>query len=379
MNIGYINPEYGTRRNVLSCWQSDVFYYRIRPWMSFLNKAFPRSDFVRKFSRMTAAAYNGGVLFNFRKIDLLHMWNRVPVFPSTLPFVVSFEDTVPRNFGVRDLYFEKCINRLLSDKCRRLIAFSECAKLHQQNFNIKHEITEIDSKINVLLPPQDLLITEDEIYAKFKKVIPLKLVFVGKAFFRKGGYAVVRALTRLKQKVPLKLTIIGNVDYFDYAASKNVDDSNKAKQLIEDNKDWIDYYPVMPNCNVLKLLKEAHVGLLPTRDDTFGYSVLEMQAAGMPCITTDVWSLPEVNNDSCGFIIPLKKNNLRQANYFTDDGIENLENTIEISLMRIFEYIFDNLHVLNEKALLSRKNILKNHSPEKFSDRLYQIYKESIG
>ena len=63
---------------------------------------------------------------------------------------------------------------------------------------------------------------------------------------------------------------------------------------------WISYVPKLTNNETLELMKKSHIGLLPTYADTYGYSVLEFQAAGCPVITTNVRALPEINNNNLG-------------------------------------------------------------------------------
>ena len=54
---------------------------------------------------------------------------------------------------------------------------------------------------------------------------------------------------------------------------------------------------------MLELLSGSHIGLLPSFAETYGYVVLEMQAAGVPVVTTDIRAFSEVNPDECGWRI----------------------------------------------------------------------------
>lgn len=53
------------------------------------------------------------------------------------------------------------------------------------------------------------------------------------------------------------------------------------------NQSWITCLQNIPNEQVLEILKNAHVGFLPTIADTFGYSVLVMQASGCPVVNNN--------------------------------------------------------------------------------------------
>lgn len=54
-------------------------------------------------------------------------------------------------------------------------------------------------------------------------------------------------------------------------------------------------------------MKQCHIGLLPTFGDTFGFSVLEMQACGCPVITSNNYALPEINNKEIGWICDIQE------------------------------------------------------------------------
>lgn len=66
--------------------------------------------------------------------------------------------------------------------------------------------------------------------------------------------------------------------YNDYYTHTSYDEMIRLRNLIQE-KDWIDYYDHLSNEEVLNKCKTATVGLLPSMADSFGYAVLEMQAA----------------------------------------------------------------------------------------------------
>jgi glycosyltransferase involved in cell wall biosynthesis len=93
---------------------------------------------------------------------------------------------------------------------------------------------------------------------------------------------------RERDKYEIELTIVSSLNIDNYATKKEPSDVQRVKNFIQKNSDWINYFPQLPNHEVLELMKKSHVGLLPTYADTYGYSVLEFQAAGCPVITTNV-------------------------------------------------------------------------------------------
>lgn len=55
---------------------------------------------------------------------------------------------------------------------------------------------------------------------------------------------------------------------------------DEIRQLIKENE-WIKHDTQLENAQLLALFKESQIGFLPTSKDTFGYSVLEMQASAV--------------------------------------------------------------------------------------------------
>ena len=369
MNIGYTNPGYPVVRTILNkC--DNVSYTRIRPFSSVL------SSIALKLHRSRLASdlifsYFGGL--NSRNIDLFHFFNVIPLTCVKKPFITTFETTVPRFFKKGWMY-DNALKSIESNRCKKLLALSECTKRLQSNLFIELGLEYLSDKIAVLHPPQDILTTQGEIESKevFNKEIVF--IFVGRAFWHKGGGEAVRALQRIRREYPVRLKIIGNINYRDYMDNPKKDDSNEMHRIIDANKDWIEYFPSLPNKDVLQIIKEADIGLLPTRGDTYGYSVLEMQSAGLPCITTDLRALPEINNDSCGWLIKIPKDRNYNAIFQTQDDKDYLCDTIENQLVEICTSIVNNAAQMKEKSLKAFQRIIAVHDPIVYGEILKEIY-----
>lgn len=370
MNLGYTNPNYAVVRAILNkC--DDVTYTRVRPFSSVLSSIASKlhrnklaSDFV--FS------YFGGL--NSTNVDLLHFFNVIPLTNIKTPFITTFETTVPRFFKKGWMY-DNALKSIESNRCKKLLALSECTKRLQSNLFIELGLEHLSEKIAVLHPPQELLTTQGEIENRDISNKEIVFIFVGRAFWHKGGGVAVRALQRIRREYPVRLKIIGDIDYRDYMDNPKKDDSNEMHRIIDANNDWIEYYPSLPNNDVLQLIKRADVGLLPTRGDTYGYSVLEMQAAGLPCITTDLRALPEINNDCCGWLIKIPKDRNYNAVYETQDDKDNLCDIIENQMVKICTSILDNPESIIEKSLKAFLRVKAFHDPIVYGGVLNDIYK----
>ena len=93
---------------------------------------------------------------------------------------------------------------------------------------------------------------------------------------RKGGAEVLKVFAELRKKYnDFSVTFIGNPNdnYGNFYLDK---EEKKEIQDIIAHADWLEYHERLSNEEVLRFAKKAHVGLLPTMGDTFGFSVLEM-------------------------------------------------------------------------------------------------------
>ena len=339
-----------------------------------------RSGLLFEKPRLPYYYYWGGLANGLRNVELLHFWNTIVIPPSRMPYITTFEATVPRNLPVGRL-MDLGLTSLSSSYCKRLIAISKRCKLLQLDFNKANGLGEVDAKIEVLLPPQDVLVDEYALDCResvFKKDGVLRLIFIGYDFYRKGGAALLKAAVRLRRDFPLELFVIGDFRHWTYTCSKSIDCAEEIDEIIAHNE-WIHHFRRMPNNLALDLAKHCHVGFLPTRDDTFGYSVLEFQACGLPCITTDVCSLTEVNNERIGWLIDIPGDAYHRADFSSPSKIQELSNIIETGLEMKLRCALSNPAQIFEKGRLSLENIRRNHSPSVFGQKLIKIYDEALG
>ena len=380
MTIGYVNPGYPVRRTILNkC--PDARYVRVRPFVSMAAKvlrAVHLSAFPAISRRLKRCAFTGGLSENLGRIDLFHFFNDIALPPCRTPYVTTFETTVPRSFS-QGRMMQKGLERLLLNQCRKLIALSEHAKRRQVAFDAENGIKELDKKITVLLPPQASLCQEKDLLARqSRRGVITKMIFVGKDFFRKGGAEIVRVLVRIRKSFPIEAFLIGDYNHVDYASSWEVDSAEEMHKLFFENKSWLHHFKSIPNAEMLSLAETCQVGLLPTRDDTFGYSVLEFQACGLPCITTDIRALPEVNNEEIGWLVKVPKLANGCADFSTTEKMRELSCAIETGLAEKLAEALAKPELIQEKAVGALRNIEINHSPNTYGKRLGEIYAEAL-
>ena len=390
--VGYIRARYPETRNIINKAAGNPEYKQIAKFhnnLLMLSRA--REIITGKLLRRPVplnwdrhAVYK---TITTPKVDIIHTFNAV--CDTDVPWVSTFETAIPRTkqtcnkawqFAPQtaDKFNKKAFELLRKDSCKALIAISEANKNIQLQIMEAFDIEgreEIAKKIKVLHPPQPVLVTKEEAERKFDKVNEcVEIIFVGGKFFRKGGAEIVDSLMKLAgHKQKFHLTVISSLDYGDDVSKSTYEDMLRYKQILT-SSDRITYYERLPNPEVLELCKKAHVGLLPTMADTYGYSVLEMQSCGCPVITTDIRALPEMNNEKCGYLINVPKAPSTEALYGTDEELAQLKQAIFDGLYSAFSEILDNPEKLREKSEASIEKIKNDHSPEKYGQRLAEIY-----
>lgn len=316
-------------------------------------------------------------------VDLLHTCN--VVCETSLPWVATFEGAFPLGQTAAPTEAERRwmarnYRQLASPSCKRLLAFSHWAKdctldWMRRNHCPEAQQAAIRAKIQVLYPPQAVLITPAELTAKFRDVqTELRFVFVGRDFFRKGMYECLHALLRLRAQIPIRLTVVSALSqgYTYRVPHYSEAEVAEVRTLLRANTDWITWYDTLPNEAVLALCRQAHVGLLPTYRDSFGYSVLEMQACGCVVLSTDVFALPELNDETTGYLCPLRD----AVEGLTDAPADALRPLLAARLDTALTRLAAEREALYPKAMRAVARIAAQHDPARHAEVLWNLYQE---
>lgn len=235
--------------------------------------------------------------------DALHLFNQVSF--GSKPWGVTFEDSLPRLISlgpdnpVRDLLRKY----LLSRHCKFILAISDWARTNFLSTLTIDQQELVGKKLFVLPPFQDLTTAIPQ--SAVADGDALTLAFVGHDFFRKGGEALLRAVERSGEELNFKAIVIGRVAGNDYA-TRYLDDvymDGVRRRLAENPR--VSWQTVLPNAEVLRLLSTAHLGVLPTMADSYGYSLLESMSLGLAVIGTNVQASKEINAEGVGWRLDL--------------------------------------------------------------------------
>jgi glycosyltransferase involved in cell wall biosynthesis len=123
---------------------------------------------------------------------------------------------------------------------------------------------------------------------------PPTVLFCGKEFHRKGGDLLLEAFRGVRCELPsARLVMMGPREAGVHAPGVEIAgflDKNDPGQL----------------ARLARHYAEADVFCLPTRLDPFPSVVREAMAFGLPCVTSDVWAVPEMVVDGeTGFTVPV--------------------------------------------------------------------------
>ena len=367
----------------------EAEYVPVNDWFSFQRRMALRVNrLVGKPLISTFNLNNQFEDFDLNRVDVLHFSNGISY--GRTPWVSSFETILPRfsalvtrhqgqekpKLSMDDLT-RRGLEALAGKACLRILAWSQASARMERDlladFPSEYNQAIVD-KLQVLHPPQEPLVEE----AKMRDYSqgPIQFMLVGAAFFRKGGREILQAFEKLvkQEGLPLKLIIVSALRLEPYAAHETEADAAWARQKIAENADWIEYYPQLPNAEVLERMKQADVGLLPSYADTYGLSVLEAQACGKPVITTDIRALPEINSDEVGWLLRVPKNELGEALYTTPEERADLSLAIQNGLEEVVRSIAQEPEQIARKGAAALERIRREHDPQAYAEALRKIY-----
>lgn len=368
ITIGTVQRDYNATRNILSSLTEGVV--QVRAGNAF---RYPNYALFKAFGYIDPLL--GNLHWSRRECDLLHFFNMASL--GRTPWVTTFETAAPRWQERRPGAIRFGLKLLAGDPCKRLIAMSGCAADYQRAFLADYPdmAGAILSKMTVLHPPQRALVEA----APPAPTEAIRFTLVGADFFRKGGREILRAFDRLLgEGAPVRLSIVSTMAIDDYATRATADDLAEAHRLIAKWPDAIEHFTRLPNDQVLALFQRTNVALLPTWADTYGYSVLEAQAAGCPVLTTDIRALPEVNDAQTGWVIPVPKNDRGNGVLGSAAERARFADVLEAGIEAALREIIADPASIAVKGAASLAQIRANHDPLAHGRRLLEIYREAL-
>jgi glycosyltransferase involved in cell wall biosynthesis len=318
------------------------------------------------------------------RVELYHLWNGVCL--NHLPWVTSFEMNLPRYGRRDDCWTAMALDRLHRPECRKLLPLSDFAR----HFFCWQHRGKIDSQLRdkmEVFPGGVEVATGEEGRRKAPNGEEFLMCFIGHDFFRKGGIAVLRAFERLKGNLPqLKLAVVSSVIPGDYVTATGPEDALRVREALASDR-RIDWRERASHAEVMSLLSRAHLALLPTLDDTLGWSVLEAMSVGLPVIGTNVCAMPELVEDGVTGLhinLPLQENR-RWAGMAQAGGsplraaaMALAYDIIEDALTRMIPSLAENPEMWLRMSRAAVAHVRRHHNPTARANRLRTLYEETI-
>jgi glycosyltransferase involved in cell wall biosynthesis len=178
----------------------------------------------------------------------------------------------------KDYYRLKLYNKIILksyNNCNGLIFNSEYARdiiSPLISGNVISKVIPHGVNENLMLPPRNHTKTND-----------LSILYISDFYPYKNQEALISAVITLREseKLNLKLNLIGSQDK---AAAKRI---SQLLATIKDHTTWLKIFNKVPNDELIKHFKSNDIYVYASSVESFGHSLIEAMAAGMPIICTN--------------------------------------------------------------------------------------------
>ncbi len=218
------------------------------------------------------------------------------------------------------------------------------SKLLKKDFECIHSYKKIFFLHNGIKDMMKKMSFEDYIESKYTEVQPIHVLYLSNMIKSKGYDFVLDLANKTRDQT---------VHYHFARSWPNSENKKDFFEFIEKNElvKSVTYHGFIIGDEKLKLLKKAHLFILPTRNDTFSLSILEALSYGIPIITTNQGSLPIMIDKESGIIL---------------DDVTDLEKAL----------VYAKTNFINQQtAVYCRKRYLDHFTVENFESNLIDILK----
>ena len=240
-------------------------------------------------------------------VALVHTFNELPV--GMRPFVVSFENEMPRYLGEPAAWqLDAGYALIAAARCRGVLALSEAAAMGLRQRLAARGLRHVSAKVSVfrgsvLAPPGE---GARRVRARGA---PLRILFVGRDALRKGLPPTLDALDACAAAgAPIEATVVCDFAADTYVGTWTADDTARTLERLR-RMPGLTYHDHLPNVEIHRLMRAHDVLVFPTLDESLGWVAIEAAMAGMPVLSTDVFAIPELVVDGrTGHLAALDKN-----------------------------------------------------------------------
>jgi glycosyltransferase involved in cell wall biosynthesis len=197
------------------------------------------------------------------------------------------------------------------------------------------------------------------VYKKKKREDIFKFLYVGEASDRKGTFQLLKAFTDLfKNNSKVELHIKSNNAMIFY-------EGDKLKKIVDENSNIFWDISNEGHEKVLELYNECHAYVYPSRADTFGMTIIEAMACGLPVISTQEPGATELIEGRY-YVVPTKEvpvfGHPWMLGYWGEPDVEKLKD----QMMNVYKN-YDDI-ILSGKLEEHSNFINENYSWDKISE-----------
>jgi glycosyltransferase involved in cell wall biosynthesis len=312
--------------------------------------------------------------------DLVHSMNRIPMFPFK-PWVVTFESVLPRTLtGSGHWLFRQVRERLVDQDCLGIVAMSAWARNMFEFYNRDWPGLQPALAKTVVLHPS--IVMQTPTIRRWRRDEPLRILFIGNDFARKGGVVAVRLAKRaMAEGLPIELHIVSALRYGPNCHADHQDRRAYESDIELLNLPNVHVHGMLSNSVALERMAASHLTFLPTLHDTYGFSVLEGFSCGTPAITSNVCAQPEINGIAGGVMLSLPtdaQNRWVALDQYQPQEYWDIVNSAYESLASqaflAVEKIHDNPEIIESMSLGAINAVRIRHDPETCAAVLQEIY-----
>lgn len=303
--------------------------------------------------------------------DLIHSGQSL--LDTKLPYVVDFEHAAVfsgyNQYALRRPGFVRALERILvGNKLKKLLCWSDAAGKSLTNFVNNEEIAQkVETFYPVMAPAKRARRTSGS----------LNFLFIGGNFYEKGGYESLLAFERLADSYDCRFTAIGHIPPEIYARFGDNDKITLSQRV--------------PYAKLIEFYCNSDVFVFPTHYDTYGFVIIEALSFGLPVISADSFSTPElVQHEKTGLLIK------SYFSSFTDDFGYLMATQQELAKKRIeacanppewyitllsgaMERMIRDTDLRNECSANALRDTTEGRfSPKRSRDQLKRVYEEAL-
>jgi len=242
------------------------------------------------------------------KPDVVHHTNNIVSFGGRIPAVVSIYDmlpfVMPESFVFWHAVYQRSYFRYAVKKANRIITVSN---------NSKEDICRIlkveENKVYVIPLATDMSLNKYPAERTGKKwgVSGPYILYAGAIHPRKNVARLIRVFGRLisTKNIPHTLVIAGSFRW----KSKQVKEAAERNSI----RDKVIFTGQVSDEELAGLFRNCEIFVYPSLYEGFGLPVLEAMAMGVPVITSNVSSLPEVAGDAALLVDPWNDDEIYEA------------------------------------------------------------------